>query len=303
MRGGDCNRCHGGGPILDSDWVKFGLFGGFTGRPQDDMAPYWNAGQLLEDKVFFKFAVVGGGRDSCSTCHNYWMAGSMSTPGAFIANEMSSRPSADIFSAFRREANQARRTHVMPPPSDSISNNDADWEAEFRPSLDGLAFCSATPFDPACNGPVQASPPTFWSDPDPRPPEPQQKVEPPDDPINFAVQTVVCPPNVPHPPDDDTCYEISWEDPLDEWTAPTSYLFHWADPANDVEYCTSGASDPYETQPIPDSEWRNRYQVIKYLERCSCVWVRVCGAWCNYPPRIQPVKTPGVRTVIERPCN
>ena len=301
MRGQPCTGCHGNGPILGSDWVHQGSF---TGRPQDDMVPYWNTAQLFDDPVFFKFAVVDGGRDRCSTCHNYWEAGATTTPGGFIGNEMSSRPTdATVFSQFRREANQARRTHVMPPPSDSVPNNDADWNDAFRPSLDGLAFCSSTPFDPACNGAVQAQPPTFWSDPEPQPADPQQKIEPPDEAINIAVQTVECPPNVPHPADDNTCYEISWEDPTDEWTAPTSYLFHFADPASDAEYCASGASDPYDTQPIPDSEWRNRYTVTKYLEPCACAWVRICGAWCNYPPRIQPVKTPGVKTVIERQCN
>jgi hypothetical protein len=95
-----CPACHGTGPILVSRWINQG--GLFTDRRNREI-PYWHPAKLFE-RSFFKQFGVGTPPDHCGgSCHNYWSVSAETTPGGFIAEDMTQNPTLTLASSYRRQ--------------------------------------------------------------------------------------------------------------------------------------------------------------------------------------------------------
>ena len=103
---GQCIACHGNGPIITSRWLNEAS--AFSAR-QGGEIPYWHPAGILADPSFKKFSEgtkpAPASTTGCSNCHAYWSTSASTTPGGFLARDMtsdaSSRPA--LASNFRKQ--------------------------------------------------------------------------------------------------------------------------------------------------------------------------------------------------------
>jgi hypothetical protein len=178
LPGNSCNNCHGT-PFNGDDWIRQKGGGIPRGNPDDDLKPWWFAGNnapglapLYPVKKIFN---DDSGVD-CAGCHRRWMQGAGSTPGGYVKSvamfpfvrwmnmvheavglpELDENPFADIdpvpfqqlASSYRIDKPQttylkknAIQTHYMPPKHKK--NSIKDWDAAYNDDYNSVACCGA----------------------------------------------------------------------------------------------------------------------------------------------------------------